>query len=654
MEAKEISTDEVNVTASMQKDKEEISVSKIDIPIAQIKKIRIGGESDVFRSLQYLPGVLTSSQISSGLYVRGGSPDQNLVLLDGSVVYNPNHLFGFISAFNTEAIKDVELVKGGYPAEFGSRLSAVLNITQNDGNLNKLEGDAAIGLISSKLSLNGPGLIKGSSFYVAARRTYLEIIKSFIHEDPKSPFPDFHFYDVNAKYTQNLGENDKISASGFLSSDVLNYGGIGVDFGINLSNSLAALKWNHVFSNSLFLSTNFNVSEYINKMLGNQSGYDFIVNNSIKDYTVKSSLDWFISNTFNSKFGVEINNYQFKYLQNFTGNTDSTQTGTGATTTNLKISDLNSAAFAQVNYNLNEFWNFQAGLRFVNFSLADKLYLEPRVAIKWQFAPNYSVKAAYGEYHQNLKLASQSDLSFFDTWLPTDSTVLPGLSRHYILSFETSPWDMYDLNFDMYYKSMDNVTELNQTVLQGKVVRDLFFIGNEKSYGAEIFLQKKIGNFTGWAGYGLGFIYAKFDSINSGKEFKPKYDRRHDFKLVGQYRLNDSWEFGASFIYQSGQSYTGATSRFQIMLPDQNHGTGKIVPSQRYGLRLPPSHQLNINAAYLFKIFNLKSKLILDIFNVYNRRDIWFRYYNTKNRYTTVEDVKLLPIIPTLSYEIKF
>jgi hypothetical protein len=265
-----------------------------------------------------------------------------------------------------------------------------------------------------------------------------------------------------------------------------------------------------------------------------------------------------------------------------------------------------------------------------------------------------AIKGAWGIFHQNLRLATQNDFSFFDTWMPTDSTVIPSRAYHYIISLETEPFQGINANFDIYYKIMENVSELNMNALQGETVADVFYIGNAYSYGAEIFIQKKYGKLTGWFGYALGFIRAKFDSINNGESFRPKYDRLHDFKLVLQYNIDKHWDVGASFTFQSGQSYTGATSRFQTRLPGQNWGKGKIVPSQRFGLRLPPSHQLNINASYSFNMFGLPAKVIADIYNVYDHKDIWFRYYNTTQKETTVEDVSLLPILPTISFEIKF
>jgi hypothetical protein len=272
--------------------------------------------------------------------------------------------------------------------------------------------------------------------------------------------------------------------------------------------------------------------------------------------------------------------------------------------------------------------------------------------------PTIALKAAFGIYHQYLRLSSVPDFSFFDTWLPTDTTVPASKAEHYIFSVETQPYDGFDLNFDFYYKKMYNTNEVNTNVINGKNVRDIFYLGNTYSYGTEIFLQKKYGKLTGWLGYALGFISSKFDSINQGKEFRPKYDRRHDFKFVLQYQLDDDWSFGGTFTFQSGQSYTGGTSRIQMLSqdgePEDHYGSGKLISSQRNGLRLPPSHQLNLNASYGFKMFGLSSKVILDIYNVYNRRDIWFRQYDMSKLTSSVQDIKLIPILPTISFEVKF
>ncbi len=649
-----ISQTGIVIEAERGAEEKQISISKVDVPVSIIKEIRVGGESDVFRTLQLLPGVLTSSQISSGLYVRGGSPDQNLVLLDGSTVYNPSHLFGFISTFNSDAIKDVDLIKGGYPAEYGGRLSSVLNITQKDGSREKMQGVASLGVISSRLSLEGP-LGKGS-WFIAGRRTYFEIIKSFLPKDPENPIPDFNFYDLNGKFTQDFGSDDKITLSGFLSRDFLDYGSFGTSMNMTVGNRLGAAKWTHIFANNMFSTVNFSASKYYNEFSGDQSGYGFVINNSINDYTLKACLEWFASEKMTCKFGYELSDYRFNYLQNFTGNKDSSiKQGTAeGGTTNLLIRDGNHSVFGQSSYNFTDLFTMQAGLRANYWTLSDKFTLDPRVSFRYQLQENLALKMAWGVFHQNLRLATQPDFSFFDTWLPTDSTIGVSSSSHYILSLETKPAAGLDLNFDVYYKTLSNISELNQNALEGSTVSDIFYTGSANAWGLEVFFQKKFGRLNGWIGYGLGFINAKFDSINNGRSFHPKYDRTHDVKVVAQYVINDRWTIGGTFTFQTGQSYTGASSKLLPRLPGQTSGRVKIVPTQRYGLRLPPSHQLNLNANYSCRIFGLESKLIIDIYNVYNRRDIWFRYYNTLDSQATVEDVRLLPIVPTLSLEMKF
>ena len=647
-----IMQEEVYVDAERDVEKRQISISKVNVPVQTIKNIRVGGESDVFRTLQYLPGVLTSSQISSGLFVRGGSPDQNLVLLDGSAVYNPTHLFGFISTFNTDAIKDVELIKGGFDAEFGGRLSAVLNITQNDGNRKEFEGVASIGIISSRVGMQGP--IGNGSWFVSGRRTYFDLIKQLIPEDPTTPIPDFGFYDLNGKITQDFGENDKVSISGFVSNDNLEFSSFGLNLGLDIGNRLISGKWTHIFNEELFSNVNVSYSRYFNNFLGDQSGYEFVVENSIEDYTIKANTEWFASEDLTAKFGIESSFFNFGYLQNFTGDVDTTAQGSSGGSTNLEIKDFHTAAYAQIKWSITDPLSVQAGLRTNYWQLSDLVTFDPRLSARYRFTESFAIKAAWGIFHQNLRLATQPNFSFFDTWLPTDSTVPASRAMHYILSIETEPFPRHTLNFDVYYKELNNVSEINTNALQGSTVSDVFYIGNATAWGAEVFVQKKYGKFNGWVGYALGFINATFDSINNGQSFRPRYDRTHDFKVVVNYDHNEDWDFGASFFYQTGQSYTGATSRFQTQLPGQEVGRGKIVPSQRFGLRLPPSHQLNLTASYNFLMWGLESKMIIDIYNVYSRRDILVRFYNTREENTFIEDVRLIPILPTVSLEVKF
>ena len=420
--------DAVVVTAEREEDKRQISISRVNIPMEQLSQIRIGGEADVFRALQMLPGVLTSSQISSGLFIRGGSPDQNLVLLDGMTVYNPTHLFGFISAFNNDAIKDVDLVKGGFPAEFGGRMSAVLNITQKDGNRDHVEGLVGLGLISSRFSLQGP--MGNGSFFVGGRRTYLDLVTGLFPEDPESPLPSFNFYDVNVKLSQNLSDDDKVSASGFLTRDNLSFSQPGLDFGVRIGNRATAARWSHVYSPELFSIVNVSASRYDNGFIGDNAGLRFDVNNSIIDFTIKGEFEWFTAENMTVKSGYEGTIYNFTYTQVFeqtlSGNDKQTDTN------ELNIWDNVHAAYAQFNWNATDLLSLQGGFRANYWTKSDRVLLDPRLAARWQLTDGVAVKAAWGVYHQYLRLASSPDFTFFDTWLPTDQSSPTGRAEHYI------------------------------------------------------------------------------------------------------------------------------------------------------------------------------------------------------------------------------
>jgi len=644
----------VSVTATRTDDKKQIEISRIDVPVEQLKQLRIGGESDVFRSLQYLPGVLTSSQISSGLYIRGGSPDQNLVLIDGSTVYNPSHLFGFFSTFNTEAIKDVELIKGGYPAEYGGRLSAVLNLTQKDGNREKVEGVVSLGLISSRATLEGP--IGNGSWMLSGRRTYLDLLLGLLPEDPDNPLPDFNFYDLNGKITQDFGPNDRVSLSGFASGDQLDFEGQGVAFGLGIGNQTGAARWTHIFGDNLFTSLNLSASHYYSGFDANQTGFEVGINNSITDISAKASAEWYATENLTVKAGLETTHYIFDFDRNFTGDSDTTaQNGTlNGAQSKLRVEDWLHSVYGQANLGITEDLNLQLGGRAMYAGLRGEVAFDPRVALRWQLGEGVALKGAWGLYHQYLHLATLPDFSFFDTWLPTDTTVPYGSSAQYILSLETEPIEGYNLNVEAYYKRLNDITEFNQFQTNAQNVREVFFLGNADAYGVELFIQKKVGDFTGWAGYALGFIDAKFDSINNGRTFRPKYDRRHDVKVVAQYKLSEHWDIGASFNFQSGQSYTGVTSRFSSALPGEENTTSVSVPADRYALRLPASHQLNINANYNTTLFDLPFRVMLDVYNVYSRRDIWFRYFDVTKSVVEVVDVRLLPILPTVAVELRF
>jgi hypothetical protein len=517
-----------------------------------------------------------------------------------------------------------------------------------------MHGDLSIGLISSQAGIEAP--LGNGSFFVSGRRTYFDLIMPIVAGSSDEPIPDFYFYDINSKITQNFGDNDKVSITGFMGKDILNFSGNSSDIIMELGNNLLSGQWTHIFSNTFFSSLIINYSSFKNNFSGGQTGCAFLFKNSINDITGKVNFEWFVKEDATVKFGAEVNKLNFYFLQNFTGDTVSTSS-TAPFEMDIEIPELNYSAYVQSKFNLMEYFSVQAGLRATYFKLSERIFVDPRLSVRYILTGNVALKAAWGIYHQGLRIAGMPDFNIVDTWLPSDSSVPIAKSNHYIVSVETKLGNLGDLNFDAYYKTMNGISELNMTTAiqsNSDKIANYLFIGNAWSYGAEVFFQKTSGRITGWLGYGLGFIYAEFDSINDGNRFRPKYDRRHDFKAVVQYKLFDDWEIGGTFTLQSGQSYTGATSRGKIFMEGQTLGNNKITTSQRYGLRLPVSHQLNLYGAYSFKLFGFDSRCVVDIFNVYNRRDIMMRMYNTSGEVTTVEDMKLLPIIPSISLEVKF
>ncbi len=647
---------EVVVEAEREIEKREVIISRVHIPLQQLTSVRIASERDIFRTLQYLPGILSSSQVSSGLYIRGGSPDQNLILLDGATVYNPSHAFGFYSTFNADAIKDVQLYKGGFPAEYGDRMSAVLDITQKEGNKTAYHGKLIIGTLSSQGSVEGPiPLLPRSSFFLAGRRTYLEIVKPFLPEDPENPIPDFYFYDLNGKITMLPGDDDKVSLGGFLTRDIFRVRNAGTHFTFGILNRVASLRWAHVFTPQLLLTALGSASYYENRLDGSNFGFDFQIKNFIQDLAFKVTTEYYPTDRLSLKAGGEYHHYRFQFYQNFTGKRDTViQEGSGRFgTIHFDVPDETFSIFLQGSYKLTDLLLIQAGIRSLTMGLRDLTVVMPRLALRYQFHPDFSVKLLWGIYKQYFYLAYQPNFSFFDTWLPTDPLTNPPTAQHYILSVEGYPLPNIKTSVDVYYKPMKHIAEFNRFSISGNSTRDIFLFGDGIAYGIEIFAQKKTGKLTGWVGYAYGYVEWQIDSLNNGKPFNPRYDRRHDFKIVLNYQISRRWEAAASFFFQSGQPYTPATSRFQSRFPGENPGRGVVIPADLYSLRLPPSHQLNLSIRYHTTIFDLPAIFSLDIYNVYSRRDIFARIYDTTSEVTTVTDVKLLPIVPSFSVEVE-
>ena len=637
------------ITVETDKEKEEREapqVSRVSITPTQVAALPKAGESDIFRILQLIPGVQTISEISAGLYVRGGSPDQNLILLDGSTLYNPSHFFGFFSTFNSDAIKDVELIKGGFPAEYGGRLSAVLNVTNKDGDLYNTNGKVTLGLISSRATIETP--IGNGALSLSGRRTYIDLILNATGLTQSLDIPNYHFYDLNGKFTQTLSQDDKISVSGYGGSDNLSFdnGKSGSSVEMNWGNQSANVNWTHLFSSELFTKFNFNGSHYFSLLNFGLGDNSFNFDNQIYDYTFHGDLEYFSGSTNEIKTGFHISQYHFRLI---------ISQGNNPPNSNIDLTPLYYAGYISDEWKPDDRWAITPGLRIDGISSRPELGIDPRITVRYILNPDVTLKASYGIYHQYLKLASNPLFTASDIWLPVDGTQPASRADQYVLGISTAPFEGFTFDVETYYKNYTNLVELKPGVNEGSKLSDIFFLGNGYSYGVEFFLQKRVGNLTGWLGYTLAYTRRKFPDIDNNAPFPPTYDRRNDMDIVLTYRLNDRWTFGSTFVYATGQAYSQTTALYNAEEPDYS---GKIIPidGTKNGLRLEPYHRLDLAATYSFSIFSDKrnAELNFDIYNVYNHRNVWFRRIDTSTNPAVSEDVRLLPILPTFGLEITF
>ncbi len=648
MAAENLQGEEVVVTTDRTKERRESpQVSTVSIKPSEIASLPKAGEADIFRVLQLLPGVQTISEVSSGLYIRGGSPDQNLILLDGSVLYNPNHFFGFFSTFNSDAIKDVDLIKGGFPAQYGGRLSAVLSVTNKDGDLYATHGAFSLGLISSRATVETP--VGNGAIMLSARRTYIDAILNAAGLLKSLDLPNYYFYDLNGKFTQNFGDNDKIAVSGYGGLDKLYYsnGSQASQVDIRWGNQSGAISWTHLFANDIFTKFNFNGSHYFSLLKFGLGDDAFTFDNQIFDYTLHGDLEDITSGNNVLKAGFQLSQYNFLLK---------ISVGDNPPNANIDQKPIYYAGYVSDEWKPTEAFAITPGLRIDGITTRkNDLGIDPRISLRYILNPDVTLKASYGIYHQYLDLASNPLFSAFDLWMPVDSTQAPQRAQQFVLGVSTVPFEDFTFEVETYYKDMHNLVELRPNIITGSKLSDVFFVGSGYSYGIEFFLQKQVGDWTGWLGYSFAYTRRKFPAINDDAPFPPTYDRRHDINAVLTYRLNDRWTLGSTFVYATGQPYSQTQAFYNASEPDYD---GKLIPIEgpKNGLRLEPYHRLDLSATYSFGLFSDKrnAELNIDIYNVYNHRNVWFRRINTDVIPATSEDVRLLPILPTFGIQVKF
>jgi hypothetical protein len=663
------------------------------LEMKQVTKIpSFMGEIDVLKTIQLLPGVKGGAEGNSGFYVRGGGPDQNLVLLDEATVYNAGHLFGFFSVFNGDAIKDINLIKGGMPAQYGGRLSSVLDISMKEGNNQRFNVTGGIGIIASRLTVQGPIKKDTASFIVSARRTYIDVLmKPFIKSSSPFKGSGYYFYDLNTKLNWRINDKNRIFLSGYFGRDVFTYNDTKSDFKVTIpwGNATTSLRWNHLVNPKLFVNTTSVFTDYKFSFGAAQDGFEFKLFSGIRDFNEKVDFSWLPNNKHYVRFGV---NYTYHI---FTPNNVSAKEG--ETVFDLgglkKEYGHEAAAYINDDWDVTDRWKISAGLRYSYFmqvgpfdryiqdvtgrtvgithynkfkKVADYGGLEPRLSVRFMVDENSSIKASFTHNLQYVHLATISPISLpTDIWVPCSDKVKPQIGEQYAAGyFRNFHNNMYESSVEVYYKNMRNQVEFSPSALPEDNVNNNtdnnFIFGTGQSYGAEFFFKKAIGKLNGWVGYTLSWTTRSFPDIDNGDPFYARYDRRHDISVVAVYDLNEKWSFGSIFVYGTGNAIT---------LPDSRYIIEGIVVSdygKRNGYRMPAYHRLDLSVTYTCqkkKLFNklpYQNSWNLSVYNVYNRHNPYFIFFSTEgsvqegNLKVTAKQVSLFPILPSITWNFNF
>ena len=666
-------------------------VGKVDVDVEKAKAIPVVlGEVDILKTLQLLPGVKSAGEGSSGFYVRGGGPDQNLILLDEALVFSTGHLFGFFSIFNSDAIKNLTLIKGGMPANYGGRLASVVDVTMKEGNNKSYHADGGIGFISSRLTVEGPLINDKSSFIVSGRRTYIDLLIKPFTKNKEFAGSGYYFYDFNAKVNYRFSDKDRLFISGYFGRDVFSFkgkvGGFNAD--IPWGNATVTARWNHLFNNKLFLNTSVIYNDYHFQLGMSSDNFLLSTYSGIKDQNLKLDFSYFPNNIHKIKFG---GNYIYHtFIPGATSG--SVSGGIAINTDNLKRKYAGeSALYVTDEFDLNEHIKINAGLRFSSFTLMApysqlikdaqgndfdtinyqsgdkvKIYygLEPRFNARYELNKKSSIKASFNYNNQYVHLVSNSSSTLpTDIWAPSSNVVKPQkgyeLSTGYFRNFFDN---LIEASVEVYYKKMFNQIEYKDGYSQqlGRDIEWDFVFGEGQSYGIEFFINKSLGKLTGWIGYTYSKTTRHFPDLYT-VNFPAKYDLTHDISVVAIYQFSKRLTLSGTFVFTTGQATTIPLRRYMIQNEIVNEN------SSRNGIRIEPYHRADIGMTLKGKELNksgkkkkMQSELVVSVYNLYNHKNVYFIYTETTGDLYTgnlkIQAVKvsLFPIIPSISWNFKF
>lgn len=656
---------------------EETQMSSVTVPLEQIKSMpQILGEVDVMKALQMVPGVQSGTEGTSGLYVRGGGPSQNLILLDGVPIYNASHLFGFVSVFNADAINNVELIKGGFPARYGGRLSSVVDITMKEGNKEELKGSGSIGLLASKLTLDGP-LSDNTTFLVSGRRTYIDLLARPLikAQSEGDAVAGYYFYDFNAKINHRFSSSDRLyfssyfghdkaysrSESSYTNQDTQFYSKD--EFGLKWGNMITSLRWNHIYNPQLFSNAMLTYSRYkfdvYNTMLeeeqtdGKTTRYrtENRYLSGINDVAAKVDFDYLPSPIHSIKFGASATRHRFNpgvYAYSSSTESDSTMGDQKTASTELFV-------YAEDNMELTDRLKVNAGLHVSGYSVNNEFYysIEPRVSFNYMLPTKIALKGSYARMTQYIHLLTNTGIGLpTDLWVPATDRVRPQRAHQVALGLAKTIEGL-EVSLEGYYKTMDNLITYKEGAsylsFQGDW-QDQVVLGQGTSYGAELFVQKKVGKWSGWLGYTLSWNTRQFDEVNFGEPFPYKYDRRHDVNLVVSYSPHKGLEFSANWVYGTGNAVTLPTSRYPAA---GNGGTIKNYEG-RNGFRMPAYHRLDLNVSWTKDKSWGQRTWTVGVYNGYNHKNPFFIDIESRGDGRQFVQYSLFPIIPSVTYSFQF
>jgi CarboxypepD_reg-like domain/TonB-dependent Receptor Plug Domain len=668
----------VEVVVTAEKKNASVTNSDVGVTKLEMKEIRkipvLFGEQDILKALTLTPGVKSLGEGNGGLYVRGGDNSQNLILLDEATVYNANHLLGFFSTFNSDAIKDVTLYKGTAPAEYGGRISSVLDVKMNDGNNQKFHVGGGIGLISSRLNVEGPIVKDKGSFLITGRRTYADLFLKLSNNDRLNK-NQLYFYDINAKANYKINDNNRIYLSGYFGRDVIK---ISERFGIDWGNTTGTLRWNHLWSPKLFSNTSLIYSNYDYRVAITRDVDEFSITSSIRNINLKHEFQYYLNSKHTFNFGFN------SFYHTITPGQVNVSDGSDINPTTLQNRNaIENAIFFSGNWKPNGRWNIEYGLRLSSFNLLGagdfysynsdgdvidttsyskgqivKTYVnpEPRLNIAYIINEYNSVKISYTRNSQNLHLVKNSTSTTpTDIWIASSNNVKPEIGDQFSLGyFKNFKENKFQFSAETYYRIMQNQLDLKNGAeirANDKIEGELLF-GEGRAYGLELFLKKKYGKFNGWIGYTLSRTERKINGISDFNWYPARQDATHDISIVGIYDISKKWSVSATWVYNTGSAVTFPSGKYTI------NGNTEFYYTERNGYRMPDYHRLDLGATrYFTKSNKRESSLNFSLYNAYGRKNAYtIDFQDDPNDPAKTQVVKtyLFTFIPSITYNFKF